>query len=94
MKTFAAIAEAVGVHESKVREIAGHLGHDPSALGVVPVMVRGEAHWKAKLTPADVRKIRELCAAHWSLVDIGKDFGINPKWVAKIRDRKAWAHVA
>jgi hypothetical protein len=78
VKSFAEIAAATGVPETKVREIAGHL----DALG-----------WRAKLTADDVQEIRRLCAARWTLKDVAAKFGIGRLWVAKIRDREAWRHV-
>ncbi len=51
--------------------------------------VRGEAQGTAKLTEADVRKIR---AASGKQRDIAKEFGITQANVWSIRARKTWAH--
>lgn len=54
---------------------------------------RGERNRMAKLSAADVKNIRELCAkGAISQVAIGKLFGINQQTVSKIHRRKRWAH--
>jgi hypothetical protein len=53
--------------------------------------VRGSELPHAKLTPAFVVEIR---ASDESDAELARRFGVTPKAVAKVRDRKSWKHVA
>jgi len=54
---------------------------------------RGQKHWKAKLTEADVIVIRARSNRE-SFVDIAADYGIGPNAIRKIVTRENWKHVA
>jgi hypothetical protein len=55
---------------------------------------RGERHGNAKLTEADIRRIRARRAAHEPRATIAADYGIDPATVGGIYHRRRWAHVA
>lgn len=50
----------------------------------------GTRHWKAKLTPADVRVIRKRYARGESQESIGKDYGVCQAHVSDVVHKKAW----
>lgn len=53
-----------------------------------------EPNYSAKLTEHSVREIRRLLNdPDWTLVGIGKLFGVSARQVARIRDGEAWADV-
>ncbi len=54
------------------------------------LMVRGDAHYRAKLTEADVLAIR---ASSLTQIELGKIFNIDPSTVSNIRTRKNWKHI-
>lgn len=54
---------------------------------------RGARHPNSKLTEADVRVIRERCAAGELHREVAKDFGVGRTTVTKIAARFIWAHV-
>lgn len=51
---------------------------------------RGEAHGLAKLTWVIVREMRRLYAAGIDNVEIGRRFGVNPRYVWEITTGKRW----
>jgi hypothetical protein len=51
---------------------------------------RGERHWKAKITEADVRAIR---ASKGTTRDLAKQFGIAASTISNIRAGVRWKHV-
>lgn len=53
---------------------------------------RGELNIQAKLTPAEVRKIRKLLASV-SQTRIAEAFGITQAAVSAIKTRKTWSHL-
>ena len=53
---------------------------------------RGEANSGAKLTEADVRRIREI-HRHLTRREIAEQFGITTAMVCLIVNRKRWSHV-
>ena len=55
---------------------------------------RGERHYQAKLTEADIPEIRSLLAAGKSQKSIANTFGVSYRTIWVIRQGKAWAHVA
>lgn len=52
---------------------------------------RGEKHWKAKLTEADVRTIR---SSRETQAALARRFGVTILSIHNIRHRKTWRHVA
>lgn len=60
---------------------------DKRVHGTLPV---GEAHWGAKLTDADIIKIR---ASNLTQREIGELFGITQCNVWHIKNRRTWTHV-
>lgn len=50
----------------------------------------GETHHKAKLTEADVRKIRSMGGSQYA---IAAQFGVSQVLIGKIINRKLWKHV-
>ena len=54
---------------------------------------RGEANGSAKLTKADVREIRQLCAGGKAQEAVGKRYGISQSNISDIVNRKTWAHI-
>lgn len=55
--------------------------------------VRGDRHHKSKLTPHDVREIRELVSKGASLASVATLFGVSAAQVSNIVKRRNWAHV-
>jgi len=54
---------------------------------------RGAAHYKVKLTAADVHVIRARLAAGESTYAIGRDFGVHAQTIWCIKSGKSWAHL-
>lgn len=54
---------------------------------------RGEAHWAAKLTESDVRRIRKLYGEGVGGPEIGRMFGIDRHMAANIFYFRNWKHV-
>jgi hypothetical protein len=54
---------------------------------------QGESNGSAKVTEADVRKIRGRCRNGERYVDVAPDFGISALAVSLIARRKTWTHV-
>jgi hypothetical protein len=78
---------------------AGENTHDAWADGLMlhvtcppAARPRGERHYKAKLTEADVRLIRAMDSSI-SNADIAKRFGVTQENVCLIRLRKIWKHL-
>ena len=69
-------------HEENCRDAIGHgtAGRD---------QFRGAAHWKCKLTEADVRAIRQLAGAA-SIGEISEKFKISDPQVRRIISRERW----
>lgn len=55
-------------------------------------VVEGEAHFYAKLTEADVRRIRQM-AQTVPQKDLCPIFGVNANTISKVVSRKSWKHV-
>lgn len=57
---------------------------------------RGERHHAAKLTEADVRKIRELWnfGMGWRQNALAEEYGVQPACINGIVNRRYWKHVA
>lgn len=53
----------------------------------------GERHHSAKLSPGEVREIRELREGGMRLREIGALFHISHVAVFKVANRISWAHV-
>lgn len=56
--------------------------------------IKGEAHYRAKLTERDVMAIRTMRAAGAKLRELQERFGISDGAIANICNRKNWKHVA
>lgn len=54
---------------------------------------RGEAHWAAKLTEAEVREIRRRAAAGERTGTLAEVFGVDPSHVRRILRRAIWRHL-
>jgi DNA invertase Pin-like site-specific DNA recombinase len=91
------IAAKFGVTDSLVRKIlAGRLWKLSSAgwTGEGARFSRiGERHWKAKLEPSDVFRIRELSAEGASTRAISDQFGVGLNQVRCIVQRVSWRHL-
>ena len=59
--------------------------------GINP-MAKGETHGKAKITSADVFKIREMVKFK-TQKEVGKMFGVSHKHVGRIARGERWAHL-
>ncbi len=55
--------------------------------------IRGSAHRCAKLTEADIPKIRQLLSMGESQRSIAKRFGVDQAIIMRISSGKAWSHV-
>lgn len=56
--------------------------------------VRGEAHGKAKLNDAVVRRIRELDTQGYNYTQIGCMFNVGRNTVRRVIQRECWQHVS
>ena len=54
---------------------------------------RGHEHHNAKLTPEDVKCLRELRLAGASYSELAKSFGVSVGHAYRIVTKKAWADV-
>lgn len=54
---------------------------------------KGEQNGTAKLTPQEVREIRELHAAGRSCLSLSRAYHVSSSTIEKIVNRKTWAHV-
>ena len=66
------------------------LGRDPNC---VPPVRLGEAHGQAKLTEEIVRTIRARIASGESMRAMSREYQIDRKTVAGLRNRTGWKHV-
>lgn len=55
--------------------------------------LRGEAHWNARLTEADVVEIRRLRADGAPRTEVAAIYGVHPHHVTAITAGRAWGHV-
>ena len=55
---------------------------------------KGEKHWRARLSEADVRAIRARSAGGETQAAIAAHFGVDQALVSRIVHRKLWAHVS
>ena len=56
-------------------------------------VLRGEQHGRNKLKVEEVLEIRNLYGAGNSTWNLGKLYGVNPKTIRDIVDRKIWSHL-
>jgi hypothetical protein len=56
-------------------------------------MPKGEDNHNSKLTERQVRKIRELRLAGWSLPKLGEKFGVSHPSISAIVHRRTWRHI-
>jgi hypothetical protein len=56
-------------------------------------LVRGDAHWCAKLSAEKVRSSRRLRAAGWRVTRIATKFGVTGATIHSVLRGKTWAHV-
>lgn len=54
---------------------------------------KGDLHPGAKLTTADVLRIRDLCETTMRLRDIANQFGVQQCTIQDIKYRRSWAHL-
>lgn len=57
---------------------------------------RGERHGKAKLTRAEVKKLRALMGqpdASWTYAALGRELGVGPDTVARAMKGETWCHL-
>jgi hypothetical protein len=54
----------------------------------------GTENWQAKLNEAQVVAIKARLAAGEKCAPISREYGVNDRTIASIRDRKSWKHVA
>ncbi len=54
---------------------------------------KGDSHYKARLTEADVKEIRRLRAEGGRPVDLAKQFGVASQTICNIAARRIWKHV-
>lgn len=55
---------------------------------------RGEAHYEAKITEANVRTIRDRYSKGARIAQLAKDYRFSWPAMAKVVYRKSWAHVS
>lgn len=92
-RPYTAIAADYGVTASTVgniknRESWRHLVGEPAR--AKRIGQRGEACYRAELTEADVRSIRE---SNERGKDLALKFGVSPQTITDIRKRRSWAHL-
>lgn len=66
---------------------------DRKTKGRYGAQARGGANGSAKLTDADIPRIREQLAAGRKQSDIAADFGVTQPLISMIALRKKWAHI-
>ncbi len=54
---------------------------------------KGEAHWKSKLTEADILRIRQLLSEGVYQYVIAAEYGVTQPLISAIARRKIWRHV-
>jgi hypothetical protein len=57
------------------------------------VAPKGESHGRSKLKSEQVLEIRSLFSAGNSTWELGKRYGVHPKTIREIVDRKIWFHL-
>lgn len=87
-----ALASAYGVDKSTICTVrnGGSWRHRPDTPLRRPGHRRGEAHYRAKLTADDVRKIR---ASRESMSALARQYGVSVNSIEAIVKRRSWAHV-
>ena len=55
--------------------------------------ITGEGHGRAKLTEADILRIRAMGAEGWSYTAIASVYGVTANNVSYIIRRKTWKHI-
>lgn len=63
------------------------------AAAMAGVTARGEAHSFAKLTAADVRRLRERRAKGATYYELGREFGIAYQTAFRVAKGQSWKHV-
>lgn len=56
-------------------------------------MPRGEAHFNARVTVAEVREIRQKHTAGASQGQLSRHYGLTRQAVGSIVSRRTWAHI-
>lgn len=57
-------------------------------------LIKGERHWRSKLTSDDVLEIRKLYATNqWTQLEIAKKFGVSRGAVMNVLLGRSWSHV-
>lgn len=69
---------------------ASQNGQDKTRNGVA---ARGEKQWAAKLTEADVIKIRELAASGARTLELSRMFKVGVLAIYRAKTRKTWSHI-
>jgi hypothetical protein len=54
---------------------------------------KGETAGRAKLKDDDVRVIRQMIAEGFPQAQIARDYGVDPKQITRIKQKKTWSHV-
>lgn len=54
---------------------------------------RGNAHFRAKLTEADIPGIREMLSLGLSCREIGEFYGVSSPTIQAVKKRRTWVHV-
>lgn len=57
------------------------------------LLIRGEKHYRTKLTAKDIRKIRRLYRSGRRLKDLNEEFGVTFQHISKIILGKSWKHI-
>lgn len=83
------ICGAYDICDETLSHIIEHYAPKPKAVAKVV----DTSNTTGKLTPADVKEIRTLLNAGYSLADIARKFGVHPRSIARIRDGEAWTNV-
>lgn len=55
--------------------------------------VTGERHFRARLTPAIVREIRDHLPSHANAVKLASVYGVDESTIRAVMSRKTWGHV-
>lgn len=77
----------VGSHEDNMADMK-RKGRDRQTVS------RGEAHYRARLTEADVREIRARMASGESGPALAQEFGVSASHIKNIAGRHTWKHLA
>lgn len=76
-----------------------HLFRGTQTVNVADMMAkgrvaRGERASRARLTEADVRRLRDMAARGTDRASLGRTFGITAQYAGRVVDRRTWTHVA